>query len=815
MYETESDRSESSGEETTSGHPMPLLLLFFVASGCAALIYEVVWFDLLRLVVGASSISLAIVLTSYMGGMCLGSLAFPRWVSPHHPPLRVYAYLEVAIAVFGIVLLGLLPIVGKIYFAVVGHGPLSVALRAFVCLLCLLPPTMLMGATLPAIARCLSTTRSGISRLGLLYMANLAGGVAGCLLAGFYLLRLYDGIVATLFAVSLNAAVAAIALWLSSHARLRATDISKLTLPSFVDHRTVYLVIALSGLTALGAQVVWTRVLGLILGGTVFSFTIILAIFLTGLGIGSSVGSIVARHIRSPLLGLGWCQLALVAAIPLASHMITSELPFWQLNPEFASSVFQRFTHDLVRCAVAILPATALWGASFPLALAAAAARGQEPGHLAGGINAANTIGAIAGALVFGLAMIPMVGTSISQQILAGLSGCAALLIFGTHSATWMGEKRGAARAVVATAVIAGFALLAIQAVPPVSGIVIANGRHAHKLDLVLEKILFVGEGRSSSIAVIDSPSSRSRSIHVGGKVMASTVPEDMRLQRMMGHLPALLHPNPKTALVVGFGTGITAGSLLLHPEIERVVICEIEPLMLKAGGQFFAAENYGVVDDPRVEVIYDDARHFIATTEEEFDIITSDPFDPWMDGAAILYSVEYYELAKKHLRAGGIAAQWVQLYEIDEPSIKSMLASFMRVFPLGTVWSTHIPRNGGSDLMMLGSADAVEIDVNQLAARIERNPRLAQSLEDVDLGYFITLLATYFTRGSDLEEWLEDAQINRERSLRLQYFAGFSVETYELREIYRAMVPYRQYPEDILIAPREIRQRVEARWRQ
>jgi spermidine synthase len=266
---------------------------------------------------------------------------------------------------------------------------------------------------------------------------------------------------------------------------------------------------------------------------------------------------------------------------------------------------------------------------------------------------------------------------------------------------------------------------------------------------------------------------------------------------------------------VVGFGTGITAGSLLLHPEIERVVICEIEPLMLEAGGQFFAAENYGVVDDPRVEVIYDDARHFIATTEEEFDIITSDPFDPWMDGAAILYSVEYYELAKKHLRAGGIAAQWVQLYEIDEPSIKSMLASFMRVFPLGTVWSTHIPRNGGSDLMMIGSADAVKIDVNQLAARIERNPRLAQSLEDVDLGYFITLLATYFTRGPDLEEWLEDAQINRERSLRLQYFAGFSVETYELREIYRAMVPYRQYPEDILIAPQEIRQRVEARWRQ
>ena len=807
------DQSENSGDETTSGHLMPLLLLFFVASGCAALIYEVVWFYLLRLVVGASAISLAIVLTSYMGGMCLGSLAFPRWVSPHHPPLRVYAYLEAAIAAFGIVLLGLLPIVGKIYFAVVGHGPLSVALRAFICLLCLLPPTMLMGATLPAIARCLNTTRSGMSRLGLLYMANLTGGVAGCLLAGFYLLRLYDGIVATLFAVSLNAAVAAAAWRISSRADLRATDVSKPTLPSWIEHRTVYLVIAWSGLTALGAQVVWTRVLGLILGGTVFSFTIILAIFLAGLGIGSSVGSIVARYIRSPLDGLGWCQLALVAAIPMAAHMITSELPFWQMNPEYASSVFQRFTHDLVRCAVAILPATALWGASFPLALAAVAGKGQEPGHLAGGINAANTIGAIAGALVFGLAMIPMVGTSISQQILAGLSGCAALVIFGTHNSAGMREKRGIQRAAVATAVIGGFALLAIQAVPPVSGVVIANGRHAHRLDLVLEKILFAGEGRTSSVAVIDSPSNGSRTIHVGGKVMASTVPEDMRLQRMMGHLPALLHPNPKTALVVGFGAGVTAGSLLLHPEIERVVICEIEPLMPEVGGKYFASANYDVVDDPRVEVIYDDARHYIATTEEKFDIITSDPLDPWMDGASVLYTVEHYDLVKAHLRAGGIAAQWVPLYETDEPSMKSMLASFMRVFPLGTVWSTHIPRNGGFDLMMAGSPDAMKVDVDQMAARIEQNPRIAQSLADVDLGYLITLLATYFARGPDLEEWLEDAQINRDRSLRLQYFAGFSVETYELLEIYRMMVPYRRYPEDLLITSPRIREQVEALW--
>jgi spermidine synthase len=809
------NRPKNAGGDAISRRYTPLLLLFFIASGCAALIYEVVWFHLLRLVVGASSVSLAIVLTSYMGGMCLGSLAFPRWVSPHHPPLRVYAYLEAGIAAFGVALLGLLPLVGKLYVAVVGHGQPGIALRAFVCTLCLLPPTMLMGATLPAIARCLNTTRSGMSKLGLLYMANLAGGVFGCLLAGFYLLRVFDNIVATFFAAALNAGVAAIALRASSRAAFSTAGASKLELPSLIRHRTVYLVIALSGLTALGAQVVRTRLLGLALRGTVFSFTIILAIFLAGLGIGSSVGSLVARQARSPQIALGWCQLALVAAIPLAAHMISAELPFWMLNPEFEGSLFQRYTHDLIRSAVAILPATALWGASFPLALAAAAEEGQEPGHLAGGINAANTIGAIAGALLFSLVMIPALGTSVSQQVLALLSGSAVLLMVGTHHASGSRGKREISRASAAALLIAGFALLMIQLVPPVSGPLIAKGIRAGKLDEQIDTFLFIGEGANNSVAVSEHSDSGTRSIHVGGKVMASTIRYDMRLQRMLGHLPAILHPNPRTALVVGFGAGVTAGSLVVHPEIERIVICEIEPLVPKAAGEHFAAANYNVLDDPRVEVVYDDARHFIATTQERFDIVTSDPIDPWMDGAAVLYSVEYYELAKKLLRAGGIVSQWLPLYESDEPSAKSELASFLQAFPEGTVWSSHIPRNGGTDLVMIGQVGALKIDVEQVTSRIARNPRLAQSLADVDLGYMITLLAAYFGRRADLAEWLEDAEINHERSLRLQYLAGFSVERYRELEIYRSIAAYRRYPEDLIIAPPGIRERVEARWSQ
>jgi spermidine synthase len=527
------------------------------------------------------------------------------------------------------------------------------------------------------------------------------------------------------------------------------------------------------------------------------------------------VGSFVARQVRSPQIALGWCQLALVAAVPLAAHMISAELPFWMLNPEFEDSLFQRYTHDLVRSAVAILPATALWGASFPLALAAAAEEGQEPGHLAGGINAANTIGAIAGALLFSLVMIPAVGTTVSQQVLALLSASAVLLMVGTHHASGSRGKREISRASAAALLIVGFALLMIQLVPPVSGPLIAKGRRAGNLQEQVDAFLFIGEGANSSVAVSEHSDSDTRSIHVGGKAVATTIRHEMRIQRMLGHLPAILHPNPRSALVVGFGAGVTAGSLLLHPEIERIVICEIEPLVPKAAREHFASENYNVLDDPRVEVVFDDARHFIATTQEQFDIVTSDPIHPWIDGAAVLYSVEYYELAKKRLRAGGIVAQWLPLYETDEQSVKSELASFLQAFPEGTVWSSHIPRNGGTDLVMISQVGAMKIDVDRVASTIAGNPRLAQSLADVDLGYMITLLAAYFGRGPDFAEWLEDAQINHERSLRLQYLTGFSAERHGALEIYQSMAAYRRYPADLFIAPPGIGERLRARWSQ
>src|SRR4051812_17750323 len=394
---------------------LPVLLVLFVGSGCAALIYEVVWLQLLQLVIGSTAVSLGVLLGTFMGGMCVGSLLLPRLISVRRHPLRVYALLELGIGVIGLVELFGMPYVEQVYAHYAGHGAPGILLRGAVAAVCLLPPTLLMGATLPVIARWVETGPEGVSWLGFFYGGNIAGAVFGCLLAGFYLLRVYDMATATYVAFALNLTVAAIALALAAApARydVPASLATKERAGRAAGAWAVYLAIALSGMSALGAEVVWTRLLSLMLGATVYTFSLILAVFLTGLGIGSSLGALLARRATTARVALGVCQWLLTAAIAWSAIMISRSLPYWPVVPGLSPSPWYMFQLDLVRCFWAILPPACLWGASFPLALAAVASPGQDPGRLVAGVYAANTVGAIAGAIVFSLLLVPVVGTA-------------------------------------------------------------------------------------------------------------------------------------------------------------------------------------------------------------------------------------------------------------------------------------------------------------------------------------------------------------------------------------------------------------------
>jgi spermidine synthase len=764
------------------------LMCVSAGSGCAALIYEIVWLQMIELVIGSSSASLGILLATYMGGLCLGSLLLPYVVSDRHHPLRVYAILESAVGGLAIALVSGISWVGSIYAASDIQGFSGMLLRGAYCAALLMVPTMLMGASLPCLARLMRSTPVGMSWLGGVYASNIIGAILGCVLAGFYLLRIHDMPTATYFAAALNGIVALVSVTLAFLTQYAPADRdssakSAPTEKKLVSHLwLVYLTIALSGLTALGAEVTWTRLLSLLLGPSVYTFSIILAVFLLGLGLGSAVASRLVRRVTDAAAALGACQFLLAAAIAWSAFMIAAVLPFWPIDRALAPSSWVNYQIDVLRCVWAVLPAALLWGASFPFALAAASPGHEDAGWIAAAIYASNTAGAILGSLGVSLVLIPWLGTQQVERVLIVLSICAGLFMFAPLLRL-LPPASGAEENLTMrkTAVTAGalvVASLLIYGVPPTPAQLIAYGRDLLKFPN-FPKVLFLGEGVTSSVAVTEIDA-KTRQFHISGKVEASTIPADLRQERMLGHLSALLHPNPHSVLVVGFGAGITAGTFVLYPNIRRIVICEIEPLVPTNVGPYFKRANYDVLHDPRVEIVYDDARHYIFTTKEKFDIITSDPIHPWVKGAANLYTRQYFELAKKRLNPGGLITQWIPLYESTRATIKSELATFFKVFPRGTTWDND--RQGRAyDLVASGYRDPTKINLDEVNERLSRPEyaRVLTSLRDVGFSSATSLFGTYLAQYGDLAPWLADAQINTDKNLRLQYLAGFEYNFY------------------------------------
>ena len=756
------------------------LVGLFAASGCAALIYELVWFQLLQFVIGSTGVSLGVLLATYMGGMCLGSIGYARVVGSRRRPLRVYAALEAGIGLCGIAVLFGLPLLDRLHAAHAGQGPYGILSRAAVAGLCLLLPTVLMGASLPALARQWETDPAGVSRLGFLYGANTAGAVGGCVLAGFYLLRAHDMYVASYVAAAINILVTVLALAASSRTPVPAVQESP-GQPA-AGFRTVYLVIAISGLCALGAEVIWTRLLSLILGATVYAFSIILAVFLAGLGCGSAAGSLVSRTRFSSRAALGICQLILAVAVTVTGFLLAKSLPYWPMQT--ALEPWPTFRDALLRSLCAVFPAAFFWGASFPLALAAAAGPGEDSGKLTGAVYAANTAGAIAGALGFSLGLIPWIGSQNSERALVAFCALAACIALWGRST------------LLRSLPVAAMAALLAWALPPIPWQVFAYGREL-SISYFNRRPVYVGEGMNATVAV--TADSDAQYFHISGKTEASSLPQDMRVQRMLGHFPALFHGGAQAVLVVGCGAGVTAGSFVDHPGIRRILICELEPLVPHAVATRFARENHDVVHDPRTQIVFDDARHFVRTTSERFDIITSDPIHPWVKGAATLYSKEYFEMVKSHLNPGGIVTQWVPLYQSDAETVRSEIATFSAVFPNATIWANDLGGEG-YDVMLVGQNGPTRIDVDTLEHRLARPDYAAErtSLDEVGFHSAVDMLATYVGQGPDLAAWLRPAQINRDRDLRLQYLAGLSMVNNAASYILDDLLRYRRFPPEV-----------------
>jgi spermidine synthase len=519
-----------------------------------------------------------------------------------------------------------------------------------------------------------------------------------------------------------------------------------------------------------------------------------------------------ARKKGRAATALSWCQFLLAAAIAWTAYALAKSLPFWPVEPSLTANAWINFQLDLARCLWALLPATILWGASFPLALAAAA-RGQDSARLVGGIYAANTVGGILGGVCFSIIFSPLIGTQHSQQILICISALAAVLAF-VPMLLRLRENFSPAvmfRGLGILAVLIVVPLLLASGVAKIPGELVAYGRYMPSR-LGESQILYVGEGMNSSVAVSQRWDNNIRNFHVSGKVEASSDPVDMRLQRMLGHIPALIHPSPRSVLIVGCGAGVTLGSFTVHPSIQKITLCELEPLVPKLASKYFSGENYNVLTDPRTKVIYDDARHYVLTTHDKFDIITSDPIHPWVKGSATLYTKEYFELVKAHLNPGGLVTQWVPLYESDLAVVKSEIATFFEVFPNGTIWSND-DSGKGYDLVLLGQVEETKVDLDGIKDRLAQPDysRVADSLQNVGFKSTFDLFATYAGQARDLIPWMRDAEINRDRNLRLQYLAGLHANWYHGESIFNDMVVYRKFPEALFSGSQESKDTIRA----
>jgi len=531
---------------------------------------------------------------------------------------------------------------------------------------------------------------------------------------------------------------------------------------------------------------------------------LILAVFLFGLGIGSSLGAAIARGVRNPRVALGWSQMAICGALAWAAYMLTASLPFWPINPAItaalpeSSGMWFNYQLDMARCLWVVLPGAILWGASFPLALASVAAPGQDPGRLVGGVYAANTVGAILGSVVTGLILVQNVGTPKTQMVLIVLSAISGLMLLAPVAAGESGKGRMQWAVTILLILATGAAGLLARGIPEVPGLLIAYGRYSATW-LNQSNIIYTGEGLNAFVAVSELTSGV-RNYHNAGKVQASSEPQDMRLQRMLGHITHLIPKKPTKTLVIGCGAGVTAGAVSIGPTVESVTIAEIEPLVPESVAKYFGQHNYNVVTNTKkVKIHIDDARHFLLTTNEKFDAITSDPLDPWVKGAATLYSREFFQLVKEHLNPGGVVTLFVQLYESNPQAVKSEVGTFFEAFPNAVVWGNT--NNGqGYDLVVMGQVEPTVINLDEMEAKLSspQYAEVSQSLREIGFNSAVELFSTYAGQKADLAPWLADAVINTDRNLRLQYFAGLGLNLYRSGPIYSDMIASTRFPETL-----------------
>jgi spermidine synthase len=735
-----SPNKKNNRHSSASGHHIyPLILIFFFLSGITGLMYEILWTRMIETIIGNAPYAVSIVLTVFMGGLGLGSWLAGRIIDRDSSPdrlLRIYGLLELTVGAWGIILPVLLllfrPLYSLLYNTFFHQFTLYNLLTFTGCATLLIVPSTCMGATLPVLSRFYVTSQSVIgSRLGRLYGINTIGAAIGSFLCGFWIIGAL-GVYETLaLAIVMNSLLGLACILLSRTQGLKTTAGQHTLSENAPDNEKQYpitgmdtavlAIFAVSGFCSMTYEVIWTKLLGLIVGPTTYSFTIVITVFILGLALGSMFfGWLVDRMRMSLHLLVGTQIAAAFCAVAVSQVLGSTQLFFAKLIYVFQGNFVLLTVMKTMMLFIIMLPVTFLLGATFPLVGKIYVRSIAHLGRSIGFAYSINTIGAVLGSFSAGFILIPLLGKEHSLALAAVVQ---LLTAFGTTVLIMFATQRDK-KIVTAFAIITILTIVMIARYPRWDRYMLSIGKY-HRvdsaefnvlgwLDVLLnrtggykdntrDELVYFGDGVGGFTVVTHDTDVFGKDKYClfnSGKADASLRSDDMFTQTLLAHFPLIFHPNPESVMVLGLASGITAGETLNYP-VKKLDVIDINKQVVKAS-DYFIPWNNNVLRDPRTELIIQDGRAHIQLTDRTYDVIISEPSNPWMAGLASLFTKEFFSAVDSHLNDGGIFCQWVHTYQIDWENFSMIGRTFASVFPKGAL-ITFNPGNNGLDYLLIG----------------------------------------------------------------------------------------------------------------